>query len=179
MTGGVRARASSAAVICLASAASSSSSCDAAHAAQHALLVQALSPPKRPPSTFEDPRVVGARVPYTSILRRSPTVRRQKTNEGTLFHIESRPVGTTDLLKRHELPSNRQVENVLRHGQEVPTGPAGYSDRRDARRVPIVPPSHTRGGGSSASCIYRPPNEPHDPEPGLKESRRLYALALQ
>ena len=57
---------------------------DAVHEAHHALLVEGLSPPRRRPSTFEDPHIVGSRVPYTSILRRSPTIKRQPTNEGTV-----------------------------------------------------------------------------------------------
>ena len=98
-----------------------------------------------------------------------------------LFHIESRPVGTTGLFRQNELPSNRQVEHVLSHDLEAPHGPAGLSDRRASRRLPLNPPAFTKPttGVGAARCIYRPPVEVYDPDPGLKESRRLYLEALR
>ena len=92
-------------------------------------LIASLSPPRSPPSTFERPGVVNARIPYTSILRRAPTIRRQPTNEGTLWRPDSRV--TNGLLQQNEVlcaPVTTTSHNIA-GGATLGTNPRSTANR--------------------------------------------------
>lgn len=131
----------------------------------HEALLRALAslrPPHAEGPKFEGQEIVGARVPLYSTLRRAPTIKRQATNEGVIWRQDIK-IGLT---RGHELPTNDVVDRALLRQrwleQQGSKGPREYTKARDDP----VPRCISRGGAVQ------------DPEPGLKESRRLYAAAL-
>ena len=123
--------------------------------------LQGRPPPEKP--TFEGQEILGARVPLYSTLRRAPMIKRQGTSEGVVWRQDIKG----SLLRKHELPTNDMVDRELQlrawREQQGTKGPREYTRARDDP----VP-----------RCISRERVAVYDPDPGLVESRRIYAAAL-